>query len=257
MNSLTTFNYLSSNIRVVEIDGLALFAASDACAALRYANPTDAIRRHVDPSQVRNLAKREVRDQGFPNRGMTFVTEAGLYDLIFGSTLPNAQEMKHWVTREVLPAIRKDGGYIVGEEKVRSGEMDEDEFVLRAMTILQRKVERLRAEKEAAEAALIAAQPKIDLAERVEKHLRTLSRVARSLEGVNSMKIKSDLLAAGFLYKDHSGTYRVYAKYRQHHFVERFEEQFGKVDIFVGPKGYEVLDALLRDRRLTMLKASA
>ncbi|WP_207590695.1 BRO family protein [Rhizobium sp. ZX09] len=121
MNSLTTFNYLSSNIRVVEIDGLALFAASDACAALRYANPTDAIRRHVGPSQVRNLAKREVRDQGFPNRGMTFVTEAGLYDLIFGSTLPYAQEMKHWVTREVLPAI------------------------------LQRMVERQRAEKEAAE----------------------------------------------------------------------------------------------------------
>lgn len=50
------------------------------------------------------------------------MTEAGLYDLIFGSALPNAQEIKHRVTREVLPAIRKDGGCILGEEKVMSGE---------------------------------------------------------------------------------------------------------------------------------------
>ncbi len=46
----------------------------------------------------------------------------------------------------VLPAIRKDGGYIVGEEKVATGEMDEDELILKAHDLLKRKVERLREE---------------------------------------------------------------------------------------------------------------
>jgi prophage antirepressor-like protein len=52
------------------------------------------------------------------------------------------------VTKEVLPAIRKDGAYIKGEEKVRSGEMSEDEFVLRAMEIMQGKITRLTKERE-------------------------------------------------------------------------------------------------------------
>jgi len=252
MNNLTIFTYSSNSIRVVEIDGQPWFVAMDVCKVLSITEKSRgyAVARLQDDERTLYQIQKG-------SRSVSVISESGLYRLIMRSDKPEARKFQDWVTREVLPAIRKDGGYILGEEKVKTGEMDEDEFILQAMTILQRKVERLRAEKEAAEAALIEAQPKIDLAERVEKHLRTLTRVARSFEGVNSMKIKSDLLTAGFLYKDHSGTYRVYAKYRQHHFVERLEEQYGKVDIFVGPKGYEVLDALLRDRRLTMLKAFA
>lgn len=105
-----------------------------------------------------------------------------------------------------------------------------------------------------AEQALIEAQPKIDLAERVETHLRTLARVVRTFDGVNSQRTKMDLKAAGYLYKDAFGAYRVYSKYRQQHFIEKIEPTYGKVDIFVGPKGYEVLDQLYREGRLTMLK---
>lgn len=55
------------------------------------------------------------------------------------SDKPQARPFQDWVTGTVLPAIRKDGAYIMGEEKVVSGEMGEDEFVLKAMMILQGK----------------------------------------------------------------------------------------------------------------------
>ena len=75
------------------------------------------------------------------------VTESGLYKLILRSDLDTAKPFQDWVTREVLPAIRKDGMYVMGKEKVKTGEMSEDEMVLLVMTRLQKKVERLAEEK--------------------------------------------------------------------------------------------------------------
>jgi len=60
------------------------------------------------------------------------------------SDKPKARDFQNWVTRVVLPAIRKDGGYIAGEEKVATGEMSEDELVLKAMTMLKAKADRLQ-----------------------------------------------------------------------------------------------------------------
>jgi hypothetical protein len=81
---------------------------------------------------------------------MTTISESGLYKLIMRAQRrnPEVAQFQDWVTREVLPAIRKDGGYILGEEKVRTGEMTEDELLLKAMTILKTKAERLTAERD-------------------------------------------------------------------------------------------------------------
>lgn len=57
---------------------------------------------------------------------MVTILENGLYKLIMRSDKPEARDFQNWVTRVVLPAIRKDGAYIIGEEKVSSGEMDEE-----------------------------------------------------------------------------------------------------------------------------------
>lgn len=67
------------------------------------------------------------------------VSEPGVYKLIARSNKPEAKKFDRWVRHEVLPAIRKDGMYVAGEEKVVTGEMTEDELILRAMEAMQRK----------------------------------------------------------------------------------------------------------------------
>lgn len=74
---------------------------------------------------------------------MTVVSEGGLYALIMVSRKPAARRFKLWVTDVVLPAIRKDGMYIKGEEKVATGEMSLEEMALKVITGLQAKIERL------------------------------------------------------------------------------------------------------------------
>ncbi|MET4634919.1 BRO-N domain-containing protein [Kaistia defluvii] len=73
------------------------------------------------------------------------ITESGLYKLVMRSDKPKAKEFQNWVTQVVLPSIRKDGGYVMGEEKLATGEMTEDQFILTAMRMMEDKVARYRA----------------------------------------------------------------------------------------------------------------
>ena len=88
----------------------------------------------------------------FRQPSLLSVSESGLYKLIMRSRKPEAKKFQNWVTGTVLPAIRKDGLYVRGEEKVSAGEMDLEELTLITLTRLQEKMKRLKEEKEAAEA---------------------------------------------------------------------------------------------------------
>ena len=98
----------SSTIRTESIDGQPWFLAKDLCEALGYINPWDTIKKHVFED---DLAKREVIDSLGRKQLATWVNESGMYALIFGSKLPNAQAFKRWVTSVVLPALRNYGHY--------------------------------------------------------------------------------------------------------------------------------------------------
>lgn len=99
------------------------------CAALGIGNVSYSV-SILRAAQVRNAVVREGRAR--PNK---VVSEQGVYDLVFQSRKPEAKAFRDWVTGTVLPAIRKDGGYTKGEEKVVTGEMSEDELVLNAMEL--------------------------------------------------------------------------------------------------------------------------
>jgi prophage antirepressor-like protein len=75
-------------------------------------------------------------------RDVALASESGLYKLVMRRDKPEARAFQDWVTRVVLPATRKDGGYIAGEEKLATGEMGEDEFLARALLVAHRKIER-------------------------------------------------------------------------------------------------------------------
>lgn len=108
MSNLVEFAFEGRAVRV-ELDdyGEPLFNANDVCAALEFSNARDALKDHVDEMDV---AKRDTLTAGGV-QSMNYVTESGLYALIFGCKLPAAKKFKRWVTSEVLPQIRKTGSY--------------------------------------------------------------------------------------------------------------------------------------------------
>lgn len=108
-NKMTLFtNEELGNVRALEIDGEPYFIGKDVATALGYTNTQKAIRDHVDNED--KLTERIVLSG--QNREVVFINESGLYSLILSSKLPKAKEFKHWITAEVLPIIRKTGGYV-------------------------------------------------------------------------------------------------------------------------------------------------
>lgn len=108
MNELQIFNSEEfGEIRTVTIDNEIYFVGKDVAVSLGYKDTSDALKKHVADE---DKLTRCFADSG-QNRQMYIINESGLYALIFGSKLESAKRFKHWVTSEVLPTIRKTGGY--------------------------------------------------------------------------------------------------------------------------------------------------
>lgn len=108
MNELQIFNSEEfGNIRTVTIDNEPWFVGKDVATALGYADTFGALKKHImdEDKLVCQI------DSAGQKRDVTVINESGLYALIFGSKLESARRFKHWVTSEVLPAIRKTGSY--------------------------------------------------------------------------------------------------------------------------------------------------
>lgn len=113
MNNISTFkNPAFGSIRTISINEEPWFVGKDITEILGYANTKDAIISHVDEEDKRIIQRSENATFEIPNRGLTIINESGLYSLILSSKLPKAKEFKRWVTSEVLPTIRKTGGYV-------------------------------------------------------------------------------------------------------------------------------------------------
>lgn len=105
MNDIMIFNNEEfGKIRTVEIDNEVWFVASDICKSLEIANTTQAVQKlEVDEKSMLNI--------GLSGGATNCINEYGLYSLVLTSRKPEAKKFKHWVTHEVLPSIRKTGGY--------------------------------------------------------------------------------------------------------------------------------------------------
>jgi len=110
MNEIQIFNNKEfGNIRTVNIDGEPWFVGKDVANALGYSNNRKAISDHVGEEDKRDGVT--IRDSIGREQNPILINESGMYSLIFGSKLESAKRFKHWVTSEVLPAIRKTGSY--------------------------------------------------------------------------------------------------------------------------------------------------
>lgn len=108
------------DVRVVQIDGAPWFAAADACRALGF-QINQGAHRYVAKLADDEKGRRPIAGVGGPQQTWV-ISESGLYKLIMRSDKSVARRCQDWVTRDVLPAIRKDGAYVAGEEKLATGE---------------------------------------------------------------------------------------------------------------------------------------
>ena len=135
MNELKIFeNPAFGKVRVVEQGGEPWFVGKDVAAALGYSQTTKAVREHVKDS---HKGVSEIDTPGGKQQ-LTVIDEAGLYSLVMRSKLPQAEEFQEWVTAEVLPAIRKTGGYIAGSEKMSDAELMAKAVLIAQATIKER-----------------------------------------------------------------------------------------------------------------------
>lgn len=144
-NEIQKFDFKGAPLRTLtDKAGEPWFVAKDVCDILEISNPSDALKRLDDDERSRfNLGR-----QGETN----IVNEAGLYVLVLGSRKPEAHEFKRWVTHEVLPSIRKHGGYMAGQER-----MTPEQMALASMRWLQSKVDEQAKQLKAQEGKVLFA----------------------------------------------------------------------------------------------------
>ena len=127
MSNTSLFNFKGHDVRTVEIGGQPWFVGADVCdcLGLRPAPSNGSYQNHHKRLAGVDLNLSTVQQPNGQRIRMALVSESGLYKLVLRSDKPEAKDSQNWVTRIVLPAIRKDGGYVQGEEHVPSGAMTE------------------------------------------------------------------------------------------------------------------------------------
>lgn len=141
MNQLTK-TFEGHDIRVVGEGEKVMFVASDVAKALGYKRPNDAINQHCKGATV----KRRIADSLNRSQEMRVIRESDVYRLVTNSQLPAAEEFEVWVMEEVLPSIRKHGGYLT-PEKVEEALLNPDTLIRLATDLKEERQKRIDAEQ--------------------------------------------------------------------------------------------------------------
>ena len=195
--------------------GEPMFCAKDVAEALGYKLARKAVQDHVDRDDV---LKRNLIDSLGRKQQAIFINESGLYALILSSKLESARRFKHWVTSEVLPSIRKQGGYMM----VRPDESNEV-ILARALQIMQDALQR-RDEQ------IAQLQPKADYADHVLDSIScfTVTQIAKEL-GMTGHDLNM-LLCSHKIQYPQSGQYLLYANYARQGLAKNRNYQYYTAD---------------------------
>lgn len=203
MNSLQIFKNNEFQIKAVLIEEEPYFLGSEVAKMLGYSNPQKAIRDHVDEDDRRT--ERFVHPQG-GTQATTFINESGLYSLILSSKLESAKRFKRWVTSEVLPAIRKTGGYQLPEISYPQS--------LRLLADEIEKNKKLELENNIQAQQINEMKPKADYCDKIlsSKSLMTITQIAKDY-GMSGKAMNQILHDLNIQYKQ-SGQWLLYSRYQ-------------------------------------------
>lgn len=161
MNALRIFeNEEFGEVRVLEINNNPWFIGRDVATILGYERTAKAILDHVEQEDKDVVP---IQDSIGRMQNTAIINESGLYSLILSSKLPGAKKFKQWVTSEVLPSIRKNGGYIANQEN-----LSDSELMAKALMVAQRTIENKSKQLEEAHKKIEADSGKVLFAECVE-----------------------------------------------------------------------------------------
>ncbi|MBQ8265483.1 MAG: phage antirepressor KilAC domain-containing protein [Bacteroides sp.] len=206
MNEITIFqNQEFGAIRTCVMNGETYFVGLDVAIALGYAKPRNAIALHVDEDDA---LKQGLTDSLGRSQQAIFINESGLYSLILSSKLEGAKRFKRWVTSEVLPSIRKQGGYM----NARQGETD-TEIMQRAIKIVQTTIEKR-------DKQIAALKPRAAYADEVLDSISciTTTQLAKELS-MSTQELNRRLCEMRIQYWQ-SGQYMLYAGYARQGFAK-------------------------------------
>ena len=215
MNEIKIFNSEEfGDIRTVTIDNEPWFVGKDVADILGYQNGSRDINRHVAEEDRQNYQNGTFESP----RGMTVINESGLYALIFGSKLESAKRFKHWVTSEVLPAIRKNGSYQLAPQG--------EELLALAVIEAKKTIDSLKdqckflGEQAVENQKLISElQPKANYVDKIlqSKSLVTITQIAKDY-GLSGRKMNQILKELKIQYKV-GGQWVLYSKHQNNGYV--------------------------------------
>lgn len=161
MNNLQIFKSPDfGQVRTIQQNGESWFIGKDVAEILGYKKPENAIAVHVDDEDKTTTLIQGTGSNYKSNA--VIINESGLYSLILSSKMPKAKEFKRWVTSEVIPAIRKTGGYIAGSEN-----MTDAEIMAKAVLVAQSTIRQRDQRIKELESDVAAAKPKVLFADAV------------------------------------------------------------------------------------------
>lgn len=239
MNELQkVFDYSGVQIRTIVKNDEVWFVARDICEILEHSQASKAVERLDDDEKL--LGTIFLSGQ---NRETWLINESGLYSLILSSRKPEAKQFKRWVTHEVLPTIRKTGGFVANEDMFIQTYLphadDQTKLMFRAT------LETIRKQNE----QIAIMQPKAKYFDAlVDRNLLTNFRdTAKELE-IGPRKFVEWLLENKFVYRDRKGDLKPYAQYVPELFKLKDFERNGKagVQTLITPKGKESFRLLIK-----------
>lgn len=236
MNDLQIFqNEEFGQIRTIDLEGEVWFVGSDVAKALGYLKIHDAIANHVDED---DSTKHGVIDSAGRNQQTIIINESGLYSLIMGSRLANAKKFKKWITSEVIPSIRKNGGYLANQEN-----MTPEQIVANALVVAQNII--ANKDKQIEEMT-----PKANYFDAlVDRKLNTSIRDTAKELGIGERYFVQFLKDRRYIYRDQKKELRPYSDKNKGLFVlKEYKSQYSEhagLQMLITPKGRETFRLLI------------
>ena len=232
MNELTVFNNEEfGEIRTITIDGEPWFVAADVCRALEIGNPSMAVERLDDDEKGIST----IDTLGGKQR-MTIINEPGLYSLVLSSRKPEAKAFKRWITHDIIPTIRKTGGYVNDAAQFIDSYFGQlDSAQKHALTMIFNESKRMTAQ-------LKEQAPKVDFYDTfVSPNKCTGLRDTAKELGISERKFVNFLIDEKYLYRTPAQQLRPYAKKSNEGLFETKDwytkSDIVKIRVFFTPQG--------------------